>query len=176
MHKNQISLPLRKSIDEESSSTKKEDEEDEDEETQSSTNTNNVDESSRSRSARRVFVNYESVKESKTNRPDLIFVTDSGEIFRVKAMKDSRPEIKPEDLEALRAQGYEEDVPGEDESKVTLSSSNVKDPLKSKRWYPNPQVMDSAFTEVSFLQQRCIQAFVEAVRGVRAHVSVYGVA
>ena len=88
MHKNQISLPLRKSIDEESSSTKKEDEEDEDEETQSSTNTNNVDESSRSRSARRVFVNYESVKESKDNRPDLIFVTDSGEIFRVKAMKD----------------------------------------------------------------------------------------
>ena len=90
MHKNQISLPLRKSIDEESSSTKKEDEEDEDEETQSSTNTNNVDESSRSRSARRVFVNYESVKESKTNRPDLIFVTDSGEIFRVKAISSAR--------------------------------------------------------------------------------------
>ena len=171
MHKNQISLPLRKSIDEESSSTKKEDEEDEDEETQSSTNTNNVDESSRSRSARRVFVNYESVKESKTNRPDLIFVTDSGEIFRVKAMKDSTPEIEREDLEALIAQEYEEDVSGEDESKEISSSSNEgNDSLKSKRWYPNPDLMNSAFLEVSFLQQQCIQAFVEAVRGVRAHV------
>ena len=132
VHENQISLPLlRKPIDEKSSSTKMEDEEDELEETQSSTNTNNVNEISRSRSARRVFVNYESVKESKTNRPDLIFVTDSGEIFRVKAMKDSRPEIKPEDLEALSTRYEKED--GQERTSKEISSSSKKEMILSSR-------------------------------------------
>jgi len=170
LHENQISLPLRveKNDVDDSKSTKIEDEDETElnEESSSSSSSNSTTKTkegemttiSRSRSAKRVFVNYESVKQSNPNgRPDLIFVTDTGEIFRVQSMQDSDPTIKFEDLETLITQDEEDS--SENQKEIFHDSNN----LNSKIWYPNLEIMNSAFTEACFLQQRCIQAFVEAI-------------